>query len=470
MRGHGIPYVMDNNETFSTLNHAHNLWTFDFFRSFGLTDEAASPDPGAHPVIHTHQGNFPRLFGFLLYALGARSAESQIWITTMTIGTASVLMGYFFFRRLAGRLFATIAILLLMTDYLMFAQWQVNTYRVWHGFLLLPRSIASMACRSGAGGAGRLPTILTYAALFYGELVFAAFVAFTVGFYTIWTYRRTPRFVVLGGLVQGAGATLGLATLIAQLVLYLGWQDFLTDLQLTLTARNYAPDSAEFLATLKQFYGPRNIVFLYNVQPEEQFARTVRVPALAVPIRIADADAVLEFAWPRYGSGLLVRKFTSPGAARHRRHRARCFDRGDRSIGAGSLHLHSVDRGRKCRRGTAASLAFRGRLRSPSCMRLRASSLAIAFAFALRICATWISISGTPPGIYRCVWTNLFLLCLGLLILGQGDFYDQAAAILWWETLTPFPVWIAKIVACAVAFTGSHAHSDGTPRLSRPLA
>ncbi len=33
--GQGIPYVMDNNETFSSLNHAYNLWHFDFFKSFG---------------------------------------------------------------------------------------------------------------------------------------------------------------------------------------------------------------------------------------------------------------------------------------------------------------------------------------------------------------------------------------------------------------------------------------------------
>ena len=145
VRGHGIPYVMDNNELFSALNHAYNLWHFDFFRSYGVTDEAVSPDPAAHPVAHTHQGNFPRLFAFVLYALGARSIESQIWITTMTVGIASVLMAYCFFRRLAGALFATIAVLLLITDYLMFAQWQVNTYRVWHGFLLF----AALLCVHG---------------------------------------------------------------------------------------------------------------------------------------------------------------------------------------------------------------------------------------------------------------------------------------------------------------------------------
>src|SRR3974390_2959737 len=69
--GHGVPYVMDNNETYSALLHAHNLWNFDFFRSFGLADDVASPLRAAHPVIHTHQGDFPRLFAFMLYVFGA---------------------------------------------------------------------------------------------------------------------------------------------------------------------------------------------------------------------------------------------------------------------------------------------------------------------------------------------------------------------------------------------------------------
>ena len=231
IRGHGVPYVMDNNETFSALLHAHNLWTFDFFQSFGLTDESTSPAPEGHPFAHTHQGNFPRLFAVVLYALGARSAESQIWITTMTIGAASVLMAYVFLRRLAGSLFAATAVLLLMSDYLMFAQWQVNIYRVWTGFLLF----AALLCVHGLSEWRRwrwaAATILTYAALFYGELVFATFVSLAVGFYTIWTYRRPPRLIVIAALVQGTGVALALTTLAVQLVLFLGWQDILADLR-----------------------------------------------------------------------------------------------------------------------------------------------------------------------------------------------------------------------------------------------
>jgi len=338
VRGHGIPYVMDNNESFSSLNHAYNLWNFDFFRSYGVTDEAVSPDPAAHPVGHTHQGNFPRLFAFVLYALGARSIESQIWITTMTIGIASVLMSYCFFRRLAGALFATIAVLLLITDYLMFAQWQVNTYRVWHGFLLFAALLTVRGFSEWPRRWWVIATVLTYAALFYGELVFAAFVTFTVAFYTVWTYRRAPGSVVLVGIAQGAGAALGLATVILQLVLYLGWQDFLTDLRLTLTARNFAPDDTEFITTLRNFYQTRNIAFFYNIQSSDQFAGLVTSLRFFSQYVLQTSTPFLSLLSPRHPlrtAHLLHRpgSHSRPRGSRPRRPRCRAWPRGARRAG-----------------------------------------------------------------------------------------------------------------------------------------
>jgi hypothetical protein len=450
LRGNGIPYVMDNNESFSALNHAYNLWHFDFFRSYGLTDEAVSPDQAAHPYVHTHQGNFPRLFSFVLYALGARSIESQILLTTMTIGIASVLMIYYFFRRVAGALFATIAVLFLISDYLMFAQWQVNTYRIWHGFLLF----AALLCVHGFSEWPRrwwvIATVLTYAALFYGELVFAALVAFTVGFYTIWTYRRAPGSVVLAGIVQGAGAALGLATLILQLILYLGWQDFVTDLRLTLTARNFAPDDTEFVATLRNFYQDRNIAFFYNIQSGDQFngllpslrlffryALQTSTPLLslvgismAIAALLADSrrggppDVATIAPMVRLASvGQLI-----PGILLF----ILAMIAGDGVVGLRSSGMTGTI-------GTLSLAAF-------GCL-----LLAAALAYVLAICARSISISGTFPTISRALWANFFFMGLGLLIMAQGELYDQGATALWWQRLTPVPVWLGKVVVCTVA-------------------
>ena len=133
----GFPYVLDNNESFSSLWHARNLYDFGLARSWGLADESFSPHAGAHPYVHTHQGNFPRLFAFALYVLGARDITSQIVLTTFTVGLASVLLMFRFFSELATPRFGAIACIVFMTDYVLFSQWQMVTYRVWHTFQIV---------------------------------------------------------------------------------------------------------------------------------------------------------------------------------------------------------------------------------------------------------------------------------------------------------------------------------------------
>src|SRR4051812_7567702 len=51
-----LPYVMDNNESFSTLWHAENLYKYGPAKTYGLADETFSPEEPAHPYVHTHQG------------------------------------------------------------------------------------------------------------------------------------------------------------------------------------------------------------------------------------------------------------------------------------------------------------------------------------------------------------------------------------------------------------------------------
>ena len=52
----GIPFIFDNNESFSAWWHAYNSKNFGFFNSYGLADESFSYDLEAHP--------FPRLSKF----------------------------------------------------------------------------------------------------------------------------------------------------------------------------------------------------------------------------------------------------------------------------------------------------------------------------------------------------------------------------------------------------------------------
>lgn len=453
IRGHGIPFVIDNTETYSSLNHAYNLYNFDFFRSFGIADEAVSPEPAAHPVVHTHQGNFPRLFSFLLFVLGARSAQSQIIITTFTIGTASVLMAQAYFRRLGGELFATIVVLIMMTDYLMFAQWQVNTYRVWHGFFLFAALLCVHGLPEWKRGRWLSVTFSLYTCLFYWEWLFATFVAATVGFYTIWIYRRNPRLIILAGVVQGIAAALGVAIIFAQVILYLGWDGFLTDLRLTFAARNHASDDQTFLALLREFYDSRNVVFFYNFQSESNYGGLL--PFLRSLFRY-----VFEIPTPfvtLLGLGLAASAFCADSRQPGPRDvavaaRAVSYSATALLIPGFFILLWVIARG-----DTILGLATTNIATEPVDIIQRASVcfvLALALAFGMRVLAARISLSGTPAGLDRCLRAGLFLLGFGLLIRAQENLYDWGHAVVWLTTLALFDSWAAKIVVLGVATIG----------------
>lgn len=268
-----LPYVMDNNESFSSYWHALNLAQFDFFTSFGLTDEAYGFSAAAHPYVYTHQGNFPRLFNLLIYALGAHSIESQITVTTFTVGVAAIFMAYHFFSKIANPLFALICCLLLITDYVVVAQWQVVTYRVWHEFFVF----SSMLCVHRMVEGRRYwtgLTVINFACLFYYEFVFVAFVSLASAFYAAFLCRHSPKKVLGFWVLQAVGGIMALSILALQLYLYLGWDDFKMDAYLTFVARNHYQDSAALLLRMQEFFDSRNIVFWYNLVDGPKF-RTI---------------------------------------------------------------------------------------------------------------------------------------------------------------------------------------------------
>lgn len=263
----GLPYVLDNNETFSSLVHARNIALFGVRETFGLTDEAYGLEPAQHPYVYTHGGNFPRLYSLLLYVLGARTPEAQIVVTTFTVGLTGLLFAYHFFSRVATPLFALVYCLLLMTDYVMQAQWLVNTWRTWHHFFMF----SSLLCAHGLARRGRLPrwlppvTLLNFACLAYFEIVFATLVTLLATVYAGLIGRRRPRRVLQGWSLIVGGAALGAAVLVAQLIGYLGWDGFLTDVRLTFLSRNVAAaDLRAFRSEVWSFVEEHHLVFWDN--------------------------------------------------------------------------------------------------------------------------------------------------------------------------------------------------------------
>jgi hypothetical protein len=262
--GGGIPAVFDGNETFSSILHARNLQAFGLQKSAGLADESTSAASLAHPVVHTHQGNVPRLYAAFLYAIGLTSPTSQVLATVLPVGFASVLLLFAALERFGGSGFAATSSFILLTDYILFVQWQVVTYRLWHFAFIAALLAITIAYRSSRRPSLLLALFLTSLFLFYFELVFAAFLSTAIAVLALILWRNQIKKGVLFVGIQLAGAAVSALILTAQLAAYLGWNGFLMDLKLTYVSRNLGIETLPALADLRSFVEQYNIAFLYN--------------------------------------------------------------------------------------------------------------------------------------------------------------------------------------------------------------
>lgn len=266
----GFPYVFDNNESFSSLWHARNLLNCDFTKSWGLTDESASPHSAAHPYVHTHQGNFPRIFAFLIYLLGANTIEAQIIVTTFTVGLFSFFLVYHFFAKVTNPLFALFVCLFLTTDYVYFVQWQVVTYRVWHGLFIFSSLLCVYYAKQGKGRWVAL-TFLNFLCLYYYELVFVIFttvLCLSYACFLYWTDKKCFRRLAV---VSGLGAFCSVAILLSQLVAYMGVEGTWNDIYYTVKARQFAEAGGKRAEEIYSFYQSHNIVFFLNFSDGRSF-------------------------------------------------------------------------------------------------------------------------------------------------------------------------------------------------------
>jgi hypothetical protein len=259
-----LPYTFDNNESFSAFWHARNMYEYGIANSSGLADESFSYDPAAHPYVYTHAGASPRLFAYLLYVLGIRTIELQIAVTVFTVGLLAFWFAYRFLAEISTRLYATIACLLLMTDYIMFVQWHIGAWHVWKMFLLFGGLYLAQRVAARRQAYPLLMVYAFHAFLFYYETIFNVYVAAVVFLYFVFA-SRDYRFVVKFGFAQFAGALTAAAVLLGQLVLQFGWDVMRTDIYYTFIGRNFATDPASFLQAARTFYADHNIVFWLNV-------------------------------------------------------------------------------------------------------------------------------------------------------------------------------------------------------------
>ena len=270
--GHGLPYVMDGNETYSSILHARNILHFGIDRSAGLADDATGLMAEAHPVVHTHQGNFPRVFATLLYWLGARSPEAQIILTTLLIGVSCIALLMQTLRQYLGGGIAVWALIFLITDYIFFDQWALVTYRIWLPMLLACALAITHywhhAVQDAPAKRRRIlaAAFVLYVCMFYFELIFMTFIAVTAGVWNLWLNRKQFLHAVKLVGVQLAGAITGAGLVVVQLIHYLGWDGFLIDFRLTYLARNEGVDSAKEEEVFQAFAEKYNTASFHNFQ------------------------------------------------------------------------------------------------------------------------------------------------------------------------------------------------------------
>ena len=264
----GIPYFSDNNESFSSIIHAKNLIQFNFFDSFGLTDESYGITEASHPFIYTHQGNFPRIFSALLYIMGITSIEWQIIFHLVIVNTLGLYFAYRFFLKNTTPFFAFIYCLFLLTDFVMYFQWQFVTWRVWHSFFLFSSLLLIDNYQSSAKKIISYLTLLNFICLAYFEISYAIFVSAISFFYALFVVRNIKQKIKITSLIF-TGLILGFGILITQVILYLGYQGFLQDLYITFTARNYSAlldleKFNNFKVSVWTFIEANNLVFWEN--------------------------------------------------------------------------------------------------------------------------------------------------------------------------------------------------------------
>jgi len=265
MASNGLPFGIRNDESFGFFIHSRNLFQFNFFRSSGLTDESYSPVAAAHPFVYTHAGNFQRFFTWLMYALGARSVESQIVVFTFTIGLISVILTHRFFSKVTNSLFSGLVCTLLITNYLMYEQWQFDTFRGWWGFCFFASLLLVHGWQKfGNRKAFQALFILNFALIAYGELAWALYLNVVSAVYAALIYKSSRRTLFKIWSLQVVGSCLSVGILLGQLSAYMGFKNALKDGYYTFIARDFYSNTLG-LEQLYKFYSEHNVLFLHAI-------------------------------------------------------------------------------------------------------------------------------------------------------------------------------------------------------------
>ncbi|MDB2703587.1 hypothetical protein N9Y70_02465 [Methylophilaceae bacterium] len=267
----GIPFIFDNNESFSAWWHAYNSINFGFTDSYGLADESFSYDKEAHPFAYTHAGTMPRLWVEILFRIGFPSIESQIVITCFSIGLLAILFSWNFFKSISNNYFAFLYVFLLITNYVSYTQWHLGSWQIWKSFFLFG-TLAIINNRSlFISNFNKIYISIFLFFMFYYEHVFSFFILLTSFLYLI---IFKDKFLSLKWLSLNIILAIFTAILIiTQVVFYLGLDAALNDIYYTFIGRNFSTNPSLFLNEAQEFYKDQNIAFWMNI-PDATLSRS----------------------------------------------------------------------------------------------------------------------------------------------------------------------------------------------------
>jgi hypothetical protein len=345
-------------------------------------------------------------------------------------------------------------------------------------------------------------TFVNALALFYCELVSVAFTSMLTGLFAISLYWRRPRLIVEWTIMHVTGGVCALTFLIVQLVAYLGWQNFMMDINLTFNARNFATADGPLREQVTKFYQENNILFWQNfvdggqlktlaafVDNHTRFVFQIYTPILTLIVLVLVFGWLLGLSWGYHRTWRMRRqgRLDSHRTILHLRE-PKLYANGSLEIGLRNLTPLERKRVTLVNRLVRFSLLFlpitlvlllvlHGEAiagipnTSTSALGLFVSALVAIVggagaSMALMKVRTGSWLAPTRMPLWRLIAVAILLLTVSAIIIVQPGVYDQAYRTIWYDPIAArVPLWLERIGLLLALGLGVSMSLFGTERV-----
>lgn len=258
----GLPYGLDNNETFSNLIQGRNLLQYSSTNSFLLTDESTAGSVGGHPYLYTHGQNFPRFAAALMLLLGVTEAQTHMFLAATIGGIAVITLIFLAVKKIAGSFAATVSAAFAASSTIFFLQTAPNTWRIWQSVIVATTIFLAATILSGTDHPRlwRVAATVTAFLAVSVELTFGLAIALVLMMTSLIRRPLNRSQTWLNASAGLIGCGLGAGIFLSQLVGALGLRATVDDLRYTFSSRNRGDQAVEAF----NFFQENNIAFWRN--------------------------------------------------------------------------------------------------------------------------------------------------------------------------------------------------------------